>query len=203
MKLPKLEPSQHDLPPSEFGTTWKLKADVGRGDEPTVVMLTCWELGGAPDDVSFLARPGEVMFAQNPGGLVPPVDRREPGSALDTILYALAHPTVRHLIVCGHSECKTLGLLLDDGSQNKSNPFRDLMESVKNRYREAYADRPADERLGLLVQESVLQQLANLRSHEEIRSRLEVGNLLLHGWVRDDESAAIHVYDAKTGQFST
>ena len=53
----------------------------------------------------------------------------------------------------------------------------------------------------LMVQESVLQQLANPRSHEEIRSRLGAGNLLLHGWVRDDESVAIHVYDAKTGQF--
>lgn len=201
MNLPHLEQSPHDLPPDEFGTMWKLKADVGRVDNPVVVMLTCWELGGAPDQVSFLARPGEVMFAQNPGGLVPSQSTLE-SAALDTVLYALAHTTVRHLIVCGHTGCKTLELLLDD-TKERPTPFRGLMQSVKDRFPTAYAQRPSDEWLGLVVQESALQQLANLRSHEEIRTRLESGDLLLYEWVRDDESAAVHTYNAKTGRFGT
>ena len=111
MNLPQLEPCPHDLPASEFGTLRQLIADTGHGDDPIIVMLTCWELGGAPDQISF-AMPGEVMVAQNPGGLVPPVGMHEPGSSLDTVRYCLTRPTVRHIIVCGHTECKTLRLLL-------------------------------------------------------------------------------------------
>ena len=77
------------------------------------------------------------------------------------------------------------------------------MESVKDRFEEAYADRPARDWLGIVVQESVLQQLANLRSHDDIRERLEAGELLLYGWMRNDETSAITAYDPATGQFVT
>ena len=200
MNLPHLEPCEHELPPSEFGTLSQLMADTGHGDAPIVVMLTCWELGTAPDQVSF-ANPGEIMVAQSPGGLVPSVETHEPGSYLGTVLYGLNHSTVGHLIVCGHTECKTLGLLLEAESKKKKNPFHHLMENVKERFRVTYADRPARDWLSIVVQESVLQQLANLRSHTSVESRLRDGTLLMHGWIRDDDSSAIAAYNPTAGQF--
>ena len=76
MSLPRLEPCAHDLPADQFGSASQLLADIGRGDQPVAVMLTCWELGCAPDQVSH-ANPGEIMVVQNPGGLVPAADMKD------------------------------------------------------------------------------------------------------------------------------
>jgi hypothetical protein len=48
----------------------------------------------------------------------------------------------------------------------------------------------------------VLQQLANLRSHAEILSRLCDGSLILHGWLRDDQMSTISAFDPSKGQFA-
>jgi carbonic anhydrase len=48
----------------------------------------------------------------------------------------------------------------------------------------------------------VLLQLANLRGHAAIRSRLSDGSLCLHGWMRDDETSVIAAFDPASGQFS-
>lgn len=53
----------------------------------------------------------------------------------------------------------------------------------------------------IIVQEAILQQLANLRSHADSQWRLRGGKLLLHGWLRDDETSAITAYDPVVGQF--
>jgi carbonic anhydrase len=200
MTLPQLGPSEHILPSSEFGTTQQLLSEIGRGADPVAVMLTCWELGSAPDKVSS-ANPGEIVVVQNPGGLVSAQDSEDDGVSLGSVIYGLNQPTVRHLIVCGHTGCKTVGLLLEEDTSEITNPFRTYLKQVHTRLTPTYADRPADEWLGVLVQEVVLQQLANLRSDAYVESRLLRGEVSLHGWIRDDQTSCITSYDPASGQF--
>jgi carbonic anhydrase len=200
MILPQLEPCEHDLPADEFGSSLQLLADFGQGVQPVAVMLTCWELGFAPDEVAT-ASPGDIMIVQNPGGLVPAAETENGGSSLASVMYGLDHATVRHLIVCGHTNCGTLRLLLKEETRRTENPLGGLMRSVKERFQSTYDDRPARDWLAIIVQETILQQLANLRSHAEIQSRLRSGKLLLHGWVRVDETSVIKTYDPAVGQF--
>lgn len=200
MHFPQLEPCGHDLPRDEFGSASQLLSVLGQGNDPVAVMLTCWELGGAPDQVSH-ANPGEIMVIQNAGGLVPVVDAKDEGGSLGSIIYGLSFPAVRHLIVCGHTECKTLGVLLPEAMQRTKNPFHERMQGVSIPFQTTYLDRPARDWIGIIVQEAILQQLANLRSHTYIRSLLQQGNLLMHGWIRDDQSSTITPYDPVAGQF--
>ncbi|MGI9428669.1 MAG: carbonic anhydrase [Bythopirellula sp.] len=200
MHLPPLELCQQNLPADEFGTTSQLLNEIGQGDDAVAVMLTCWELGFAPDRLSH-ANPGEIMVFQNPGGLVPSEDTNEPSSFLDSIFFGLASPKVRHLIVCGHSQCKTLQLIFAEEQGPKANPFHALMHRVRERFEATYNVRPARDWPCIVAQENILQQLANLRSHTSIPTRLREGTLLLHGWIRDDQSSAIAAYDPVAGQF--
>jgi carbonic anhydrase len=200
MTLPNLEPSQHVLPLEEFGTQEQLLSDIGHGEEPVAVMLTCWELGGTPDQVSH-ARPGEIMVVQNPGGVLRSAEMPEDGSAIASVGYALSYSTVRHIIVCGHTECKTLASYISQSSKDQLNAYRVLAEPVRERFMATYQNRPAKDWLRIIAQENVLQQLANLRSHEEIRCKLTEGSLVLHGWLRDDEMSTVYCYNSETGQF--
>jgi carbonic anhydrase len=198
--LPKLEPSHHVLPSEEFGTKQTLLSDIGQGEDPLAVMLTCWELGGTPDQVSH-ARPGEIMVVQNPGGVLRGAEMPDDGQALDSIYYALSYTTVRHLIVCGHAECKMLEMFVFQSQKDELRGYRELAECVRDRFMAAYKERPPKDWLRIIVQENVLQQLANLRSHTDILSRLNDGSLVLHGWLRDDETSVISSYDPEIGQF--
>jgi carbonic anhydrase len=201
MKLPALEPSQHDLPPEEFGTMEQLLGDIGHSDQPVAVMLTCWELGSTPDQVSH-ALPGEIMVVQNLGGVLRGADMPEDGMTLASVAYALAYPNVRHIIVCGHTECKTLRLLVTTPSKGERESSRKLLEPVRKRMTSVYKNRPTKDWLRIIAQENVLQQLANLRSHAEILSRLSDGSLILHGWLRDDQMSTISAFDPSKGQFA-
>lgn len=200
MGLPQLEVCERDLPADEFGSKTQLLADIGQGDQPVIVMLTCSELGFIPDALSN-ANPGEVMVVQNPGGLVPGAETQDGGSFLESVFYGVRCTTVRHLVVCGHTACTMHRLLLEEKVKDKKNVFRVLMQAVTERCQATYADRPAEEWGGIVVQETVLQQLANLRSHAHIQSRLREGSVRLHGWLRDDETSVITAYDPAVGQF--
>jgi carbonic anhydrase len=200
MKLPLLEPYKHVLPPDEFGTRSQLLAELGRGCEPIAVMLTCWELGWVPDQVSRV-NSGEFFIVQNPGGLLPAADMDDDETYLPSILLGLDMPMVRHLVVCGHTQCKTLGVAYKDRAEFKANPFVELMQGLFDRLDAAYSDRLAQDWLDIVVQENILQQLTNLRSYEHIQTRLRQGHLFLHGWIRDDETSSITAYNPVVGQF--
>jgi carbonic anhydrase len=201
MTLPQLEPSHHVLPSHEFGTKQEMLSEISQGEDPLAVMLTCWELGGTPDQVSH-ARPGEIMVVQNPGGLLRGAEMPDDGRALDTVYYALGHATVRHIIVCGHTECKTLGMFVSQASKkNEMDAYCKLADCVRERFMATYKERPPKEWLRIIAQENVLQQLANLRSHKDILSRLNDGSVVLHGWLRDDEASVISTYNPEIRQF--
>ncbi len=201
MKLPQLEPLLLDLPSGAFGSKADLLAKLGRSNEPLAAMVTCWELGCIPNQLSH-AKQGEIIVLQNPGGLVPAAGSAVSETELQSILYYLHQPTVQHLIVCGHTHCKTLTALLGNETKGMLDAYRQILEGVSHRFETLYANRPKFEWHQIIAQESVLHQLANLCSHTVILTKLRAGTLFLHGWLRDDETSQVAVFDPVTGQFS-
>jgi carbonic anhydrase len=51
------------------------------------------------------------------------------------------------------------------------------------------------------VEENVLVQLENLRSHPAVAAGMASGKLHLHGWVYRIETGEVFAYDAESGQF--
>ena len=78
---------RRQLASEDFGNTSGLIAAFREGVAPAAVMLTCWDLCDAPDQVSHAA-PGQVLVVQNPGGLVPAAGG-EAGATIETIGRAL------------------------------------------------------------------------------------------------------------------
>ncbi|MFM9152383.1 MAG: carbonic anhydrase, partial [Methylocystis sp.] len=55
--------------------------------------------------------------------------------------------------------------------------------------------------LNVTIQENVLAQLENLRSHPVIASGLAQSKIKLHGWVYKIETGEVFGYDHYSGQF--
>ncbi|MGB1092188.1 MAG: carbonic anhydrase, partial [Oceanobacter sp.] len=106
---------------------------------------------------------------------------------------------VRHIIICGHTNCGAVSGALDIQSIKAAglphvrewlDHCRSAMEIVRERHGIAWNE-PVDKcHLDEAIQENVLQQVAHLRTHPAVAAKLATGKVMVHGWV----------YDIKTGQ---
>ena len=52
------------------------------------------------------------------------------------------------------------------------------------------------------IEENVLVQLENLRTHPSVAARIRKGEIHLHGWVYKIETGEVFTYDPERGQFA-
>ena len=92
-------------------------------------------------------------------------------------------------------------MVLANEVKGREGPFRMSVLGVIERFHAIYSDRPEHDWLGIIIQETILQQLAHFRSDTYVQSRLQQGELSLHGWIRDDQTSSITAYEPVSGQF--
>jgi carbonic anhydrase len=149
-------------------------------------------------------QPGELFILRNAGNLVPAYGAVSGGEAA-TIEYAIAVLKVRDIIVCGHSHCGAMGGLLDPQEIEGLPAVRTWLnhaEATARIIKENYGhivEREA--RLTATVEENVLVQLENLRTHPAVAAALSRDELKLHGWVYKFETGQVFAYDPQQGQY--
>lgn len=74
-------------------------------------------------------------------------------------------------------------------------------EATRRIVREKYCDRDGPALLTTTVEENVLVQLENLRTHPAVAAGLAQGKLKLHAWVYKIETGEVFSYDSERGQF--
>ncbi len=152
---------------------------------PEVLFITCADSRVDPAMITQTL-PGELFVCRNAGNIVPP-HGLGPDAMVASIEYAVAVLQVKHIVVCGHTNCGAMKGLLDlkgtDALPNVQQWLRlaqPALELVKAQGGESGADA-----LQRVTEENVLQQLQNLRTHPFVAAKLATGQLQLHGWVYD------------------
>jgi carbonic anhydrase len=80
--------------------------------------------------------------------------------------------------------------------------YLDHAEATRRILSENYADMTdPSQRLTLAVEENVLVQLENLRTHPSVAAALSRGQLKLHGWVYKFETGEVFAFNPDKGQF--
>jgi carbonic anhydrase len=175
------------------------------GQHPEALFITCSD---SRLDVSMLTqtRPGDLFIMRNAGNIVPPFGATAGGEAA-TIEYAVSVLKVRDIIICGHSHCGAMRALLHPEDVRELPAVRSWLERceatariIKENYRHI-TDSTA--RLTATVEENVLVQLENLRTHPSVAAAVGRGELHLHGWVYKFETGQVFTYDPEQGQFSS
>jgi len=170
---------------------------------PETLFVTCADSRIVPDLI-LQTQPGDLFICRNAGNVIPRAG--EPaGGVSATIEYAVEVLRVRHLIVCGHSDCGVIRALMAPEVLAGLDSVKDWLQHVEPAWQ--YVDeveRNAGEltRHTALTHANVLVQLDNLRTHEYIRSAITAGRLQIHGWYYDILSGRIEQYDESVGKFS-
>lgn len=175
---------------------------LAEGQQPETLFVTCADSRVVPDLI-LQSQPGDLFICRNAGNVIPRAG--EPaGGVSATIEYAVQVLRVRHLIVCGHSDCGVIRALMNPGNLAGLDSVKDWLQHVEPAW--AYVDeveRNAGEltRHTALTHANVLVQLDNLRTHEYIQRALAEKRLRIHGWYYDILSGRIERYEEGAGRF--
>jgi len=160
-----------------------------RGQQPEVLWIGCSD-SRVPASVVTGLGIGEAFVHRNVGNVVEPEDAN--GGAV--IECALEELEVRHLVVCGHSQCGAVRAALAGSARGRLGawlaPLRTLFAAERGRL-EALAPGPARERAAAEL--NVRRQLANLVALAPVHRAVNAGRLRsARGWLYELETGLLH-----------
>ena len=201
--MQKLMEGLHHFQTAIFGSQRELFERLAKGQSPETLFITCSDSRIDPNLLTQ-TEPGELFILRNAGNLVPPYGASQGGEAA-TIEFAVAGLGVKEIIVCGHSHCGAMKGLLEPPPAKDFPALTHWLshaESTRRVVRDKYAGREGASLLNVTIQENVLAQLENLRTHPVVASGLAQGKLKLHGWVYKIETGEVFAYDPQSSQFA-
>lgn len=189
---------------AEVFPQWKeLFASLASTQHPETLFLTCSDSRIVPDLV-LQTQPGDLFICRNAGNIVPPYGETY-GGVSATIEYAISALKVKHVVVCGHSDCGAMKAVLEsrhlEGMPNVAGWLRHAEAARQMVNYEGMKELRAEEKLRALIRANVIHQLNHLRTHPVIAAGLQRGRLELHGWVYSIHSGKIEAFDAGLARF--
>lgn len=166
--------------------------ELARGQSPPCLFVTCSDSRIVPD-LLVQTDPGELFVCRNAGNIVP-AHGQPAGGVSATIEYAVLVLNVKHIIVCGHSDCGAMKAVLHPETVAAMPAVAHWIAYAERARAVALATAAGAaeaELIDRVIEENVVAQLDNLRTHPCVAGRLRTGALELHGWI----------YDIRTGGF--
>lgn len=202
--MQKLVDGVHSFRQDVFGDHAELFQKLAAGQDPIALFITCSD---SRIDPALLMQtdPGELFILRVAGNIVPPYGAVLGGEAC-AVEYAVSVLGVKDIIVCGHSHCGAMAGLLKPESLDKLPAVRAALSHAAATHRiiqenyEHLSD--ADQRLAVTVEENVLVQLENLKTHPSVAAALSRKALKLHAWVYKFETGEVAAYDPDQGQYA-
>ncbi len=171
--------------------------------KPMALFITCSDSRINPNLLTQ-TEPGELFILRNAGNIVPPYGVASGGEAA-AIEYAICVLGVRDIIVCGHSHCGAMGSILEPERVANLPAVRKwlgLAEATARIMKENYSHIQDPKALLMAtVEENVLVQLENLRTHPAVAAALGRDELTIYGWVYKFETGQVFAYEPASGQF--
>lgn len=114
---------------------------------------------------------------------------------------------VKHIVVCGHSDCGAMKALLHPESTAKmptvsswlTNGKAALMVSDALRQ----ADEPSSETLRRVTEQNVLMQLAHLKTHPSVAGAMAQGKVSTSGWIYDIATGDVSILEEEPTTLQT
>ena len=175
---------------------------LANSQAPRALFITCADSRVQPNLITQ-TEPGELFICRDIGNIVPPYGAVY-GGVSATIEYAVSVLDIGHIVVCGHSDCGAMRALVH-GEKLAGLPsveaWLQQAEAARRTVTETHPEAEGEELLDLLIEQNVVTQLANLRTHPAVAARLATNRLEVHGWHYRIETGDVRVYDETLDRF--
>lgn len=200
--MQKLITGMHHFQSKIFLSHKELFERLAHGQNPDALFITCSDSRINPNLITQ-TNPGDLFILRNAGNIIPPYGAANGGEGA-TIEFAVAALGVKDIIVCGHSLCGAMKCLLHPEELHDLPTVSAWLchaEATRRIVKENYSNLTDDQLLDVAIQENVLAQLENLRTHPVVAACLSRGELNLHGWTYKIETGEVFSYQPEEGQF--
>jgi carbonic anhydrase len=165
---------------------------------PHTLFITCADSRIDPNEMTGSGT-GEVFVTRNIGNMVPAYGEML-GGVSAVVEFAVSALGVRHIVVCGHSDCGAMKALLDPASVGK-------MPTVTSWLKNAHAalnvaetlhesgKEPGRSLLAVLTEQNVLLQMQHLKTHPSVAGAMAQGELTVSGWIYDIGSGQVCIVE--------
>ncbi|HJW72131.1 MAG TPA: carbonic anhydrase [Geothrix sp.] len=201
--MQKLVEGIHRFQTQIFRSHQELFERLGQTQAPETLFITCSDSRINPNLITQ-TEPGELFILRNVGNLVPNYESL--GSTAAGIEFAVSALAVKDIIICGHSNCGAMKALMDPDSLTELPATRSWLSHARTTEKimwESYGHLHGDALLHATVEENVLVQVENLRSHPAVAKAVASGMLRLHAWVYKIETGAVFAFDPERGQYTS
>lgn len=175
---------------------------LAESQSPQWLFITCSDSRIVPDLILGTG-PGDLFIARNAGNVVP-IASDDVDGVTATIEYAVEVVRVRHVILCGHSDCGAMKAALDRTGLENLPKARRWLDHVQAAFSYRQPVNPADgagAELASLIRGNVVAQLINLHAQPAVANAVKEGRLTVHGWYYDILSGRIEQYDERLHRF--
>ena len=169
---------------------------------PHALIITCADSRVHPD-VLTQARPGEVFVTRNIGNMVPAYPEMI-GGVSAVLEFAVAAMKVRHIAVCGHTECGAMKALLEPASVEAMPTVKAWLQNAHAALSVAhaiYVGTDESRLLRVVTEQNVLLQMQHVRTHPAVAGAMARGELTLSGWVYDIAKGEVRICERLGGEF--
>lgn len=177
---------------------------LARGQRPETLFITCADSRIFPSMITQ-TQPGELFVCRVVGNLVP-AHGSMLGGVSAAVEYAVSVLGVKHIVICGHSDCGAMRAFLHP---EKLEPLKavsawlDHANAAIAVAKENYGDLEGEAFLEALAKENILSQMQHLRTHPCVASGLRKKNLQIHGWYYNIETGEVSCCSGDSQEFAS
>jgi carbonic anhydrase len=181
---------------------------------PHTLFIACADSRVDPNAITS-SGPGEVFVMRNIGNMVPAYGEML-GGVSAVIEFAVSSLGVRHIAICGHTDCGAMKALLNLEAVEKmptvsswlSNAHTALTVAETLHQREtvrAEGQPQANERclLDILTEQNVLLQLQHVKTHPSVARAMALDELTFSGWIYNIGTGEVSIAQDGERSFTT
>ena len=177
-----------------------------RGQSPAVMVIGCCDSRVSPE-VIFDAGPGELFVVRNVANLVPVFQPDGGAHGVSAALeYAVQVLRIKHVVVLGHAQCGGIRAFIDDIDPLSPGDFigRWMAMFIKPGEIVEQRDRESMHEFTVRIEKAaIFRSIENLMTFPFVRSRVERGEMELHGAYFGVAEGSLFVLDKAAKEFQS
>lgn len=168
-----------------------------KGQSPKTLVIACSDSRVDPS-IILDTNPGDIFVIRNIANLVPPYEEDDTtchGTSA-AIEYAVNHLKVENIVVLGHSQCGGITAMINQDEKSKTFSFIDKWVKIAKQAKENAKSKTlcTEQNISCLCEkEAIKLSISNLETFPFVKSKVDSGDLTLHGWYFSLENGFIEI----------
>jgi carbonic anhydrase len=174
--------------------------ELAEGQSPHTLFITCADSRVVPEMITQ-TQPGELFVCRNIGNIVPGYGEML-GGVSAVVEFAVMVLGVRHIVICGHTDCGAMKGLLNPESTKDLPTVEAWLRNAQAAKSAVFARKlEGAEAMLALIEENVRLQLTHVRTHPAVAAAMANDAITLQGWVYDIGDGTISILDEAANRF--